>query len=131
MPGVSSPAGEPKWQSKTSKPRCVYPSSPNAHADLALALYFSRRYEDSVMECRRTLSAAPGFYRSHQLLGLNFLQLREHRKAIEHFHLAIASSGRNSRMLVLLAHAHAAVDQFDEAARLAAELSSASKVYVP
>lgn len=107
------------------------PSSPNAHADLALALYFSRRYKESVSECHRTLRAAPGFYRSHQLLGLNFLQLREYNKAIEQFHLAMTSSGRNSRMMVLLTQAYAAVDQFDKTARLAAELTSANNVYIP
>jgi serine/threonine-protein kinase len=107
------------------------PLSPNARADLALALYFSRRYQDSVAECIRTLRSAPGFYRAHQLLGLNFLELREYSKAIEHFHLAISSSGRNSRIIVLLAHAYAATGRFDEAQKLASELTSPKAVYVP
>jgi TolB-like protein/Tfp pilus assembly protein PilF len=107
------------------------PLSPNARADLGLTLYFSRRYKDSIAECNRTLRSAPGFYRAHQLLGLNFLQIGEHRKAIEHFHFAMSSSGRNSRMIVLLAHAYANIGQFDDAKGLAAELNSRSDVYVP
>jgi serine/threonine-protein kinase len=107
------------------------PLSPNAHADLALALYFSRRFSDSVSECSRTLRSSPGFYRSHQLLGLNFLQVGEPAKAIENFQLAMSSSGRNSRILVLLAHAYSAVGQLDEAKRIARELTSPSNAYVP
>jgi tetratricopeptide (TPR) repeat protein len=107
------------------------PLSANAHADLALALYFSRRFGDSVSECSRTLRSSPGFYRSHQLLGLNFLQVGEPAKAIENFQLAMSSSGRNSRILVLLAHAYSAVGQMDEAKRIARELTSPSNAYVP
>lgn len=107
------------------------PLSPNAHADLALALYFSRRFSDSVSECSRTLRSSPGFYRSHQLLGLNFLQVGEPAKAVHNFQLAMSSSGRNSRILVLLAHAYSAVGQVDEAKRIARELNSPSNAYVP
>jgi tetratricopeptide (TPR) repeat protein len=107
------------------------PLSPNAHADLALALYFSRRYKDSISESSKALQLAPGFYRSHQLLGLNFLQMGDYAKAIDQFHFAIASSGRNSRMLVLLAHAYAHMGSTDKTQLLANELTEPCSLYIP
>jgi len=107
------------------------PLSANARADLALALYFSRRYQDSVAESSKTLQFAPGFYRSHQLLGLNFLQTGDYARAVDQFQVAIASSGRNSRMLVLLAHAYARMGKADETQLLANELTQSHSSYVP
>jgi tetratricopeptide (TPR) repeat protein len=107
------------------------PLSPNARADLALALHFSRRFKESILECERTLRSTPGFYRSYHLMGLNFLQTGEYSKAVDQFQLAISCSGRNSRILVLLARAYAAIRQMEEAKRIAAELMPPHDIYVP
>jgi tetratricopeptide (TPR) repeat protein len=107
------------------------PLSPNARADLALAFYFCRRYEASLRQCRQTLSAAPRFGRAHHLIGLTYLQAGEPRRALEEFEQALASLGRKTRTLALMAHAFAAMGQSAEANSLAVNLEADKSPSIP
>ncbi len=107
------------------------PLSANVSADLALAHYFSRHYDDVVTQCERTLDLAPGFYRPHHLLGLAFLQQHRPAEAIEQFRTAAVLSRGNPKMLVLLAHSYAALGKPEDAMRIAYELNHVRKAYLP
>jgi TolB-like protein/Tfp pilus assembly protein PilF len=100
------------------------PLSPNANADLALALYFSRDYHACIAQCERTLALTPDFYRAHQLLGLSHLQTGNWKEAIARFHAAIDAAGRNKRMLALMAHAYAAMGDRSGVAQLCSEIEA-------
>ncbi len=98
------------------------PLSPNANVDFALALYFSRSYGECISQCRKTLSLTPGFYRAHQLLGLSYLQTGYYERAVSSFQEAVAAAGRSTRMLALMAHAYAAMNDTEAITRLCAEV---------
>jgi serine/threonine-protein kinase len=91
------------------------PSSANANADLALAYYFSRKFDDAIAQCRRTLALYPGFYRAQQLAGMAFLQKRDFQSALEHLQSAAAQTRGTGRPAVLLASALLAMGKFGEA----------------
>ena len=108
------------------------PLSPNVSADLALAHYFSRSYDQVIAQCERTLDLTPGFYRPHHLLGLAFLQQQRFVEAVEQFRTAAALYLRgNPKMLALLAHAYAAMGRSGDALRIAHDLTQARKSYLP
>ena len=98
------------------------PLSPNANADFALALYFSRSYTECISQCKKTLRLTPGFYRAHQLLGLSYLQTGCYERAVSSFQDAVAAAGRNTRMLALMAHAYAAMNDTEAITRLCLEV---------
>jgi tetratricopeptide (TPR) repeat protein len=102
------------------------PLSSNANVDLALALYFSRRYHECISQCERTLQLTPGFYRAHQLLGLSYLQTGDYEQAVTRFQAAIEAAGRHTRTLALMAHAYAAMGNREEVAKLCAEVEAAA-----
>lgn len=102
------------------------PLSPNANADLALALYFSRDYRECISQCERTLELTPGFYRAHQLLGLSYLQTGDYKQAVARFQAAIDAAGRNTRMLALMAHAYAAMGNTQGVVQLCSEVEAAA-----
>ena len=91
------------------------PLSPNANADLALTLYFSRRYDEAIEQCRRTLALQPGFYRAHQLSGMAHLQKGNLPAALEHLQSAVALTKGTGRTAVLLASALVAVGNTENA----------------
>jgi TolB-like protein len=107
------------------------PLSPNVAADLALALYFSREYAATIAQCEKTLRFSPGFHRAHQSLGLAYLQICEYSKAIEHFQLASASSGRNSRLFAWMAQAYAAKGDTHAVSRLISEWRTVQLESIP
>jgi serine/threonine-protein kinase len=106
------------------------PLSANVSADIALAYYFSRRYDDVIKQCERTLDLAPGFYRPHHLLGLALLQQHRYAEAVERFRTAAALSRGSPKMLALLAHAYAAMGKPEDALRIAFELTQVRKSYL-
>jgi TolB-like protein/tetratricopeptide (TPR) repeat protein len=91
------------------------PSSPNANADLALAYYFSRNFDDAIAQCRRTLALYAGFYRAHQLAGMAHLQKRDFQSALEHLQSAATQTRGTGRAAVLLASALLAMGRLGEA----------------
>lgn len=107
------------------------PLSPNANADLALALYFSRNYRECVAQCEKTLQLTPGFYRAHQLLGLSYLQTGDYQQAVARFQAAIDAAGRNTRMLALMAHAYSAMGNRKGVMQLCSEVQGTVSGKVP
>jgi len=94
------------------------PLSPNANADLALTLYFSRRYDEAIEQCRSTLAMHPGFYRAHQLSGMAHLQKGNLPASLEHLEAAVALTKGTGRTTVLLASALVAMGKTEEARRV-------------
>ncbi len=103
------------------------PLSPNANADLALTFYFSRRYDEAIEQCRRTLALQPDFYRAHQLCGLANLQKGNLPAAVEHLQSAVALTKGTGRASVLLASALVASGQTEDARRVFANSIEARK----
>lgn len=93
----------------------IDPFSPNAHADLALTLYFFRRYDEAIEQCRRTMTLQPGFYRAHQLIGMAYLQKGELALAVEHLESAVSLTKGTGRGSVLLAIALISMGRINEA----------------
>lgn len=103
------------------------PLSPNANADLALTYYFSRRYDEAIEQCRKTLALQPGFYRAHQLCGLANLQKGDLPAALQHLQSAVALTKGTGRASVLLASALVAMGQTEDARRVFANSIEARK----
>lgn len=91
------------------------PLSPNANADLALALYFARQYDEALAQCQKTLDLKPGFYRAHQLAGLAHLQSGRHQQALRELQAAVELTKGVPRGSALLASALAAMGKMEEA----------------
>ncbi|MBV8828339.1 MAG: tetratricopeptide repeat protein [Acidobacteriaceae bacterium] len=91
------------------------PLSANANADLALAYYFSRQFDDAIAQCRTTLALYPDFYRAHQLAGIVYLQKGDFQSAFEHFQAAAGQTRGTGRPAVLLATALLAMGRMGEA----------------
>ena len=103
------------------------PLSPNANADLALTFYFSRRYDEAIEQCRRTLALQPDFYRAHQLCGLANLHKGNLPAAVEHLQSAVALTKGTGRASVLLASALVASGRTEDARRVFASSIEARK----
>jgi TolB-like protein/Flp pilus assembly protein TadD len=56
-------------------------SAPIAN-DVGFVLYWSRRYEEAIEQCRKTLALNPGFYRAWALLGRIYAAQGRHSEAI-------------------------------------------------
>lgn len=97
------------------------PLSPNANADLALTLYFSRQYEEAIKQCEKTLALQPGFYRAHQLSGIAHLQKGDVQHAVEHLQSAVVLTKGAGRASVLLASALIATGKIEEARQVFAK----------
>jgi TolB-like protein/Flp pilus assembly protein TadD len=105
------------------------PLSPNVAADLALAYYFARQYENAVEQCQEVIELHPGFYRPHQLLGMIYLQQRLQAEAVAELQQAAVMSGGNCKVLALLAYAQSSSGNPSGAAQTFRELQA--KPYVP
>jgi serine/threonine-protein kinase len=106
------------------------PLSPNVAADLALAYYFARQYENAVEQCQDVIELHPGFYRPHQLLGMIYLQQKLYAEAITELQQAAIMSGGNCKVLALLACAQSSSGNPSGAKQTFRELL-ATKPYVP
>jgi TolB-like protein/Flp pilus assembly protein TadD len=58
------------------------PLSRTNQTDLAILLYFQRRYDEAAAELRQVLELDPGFAAAHQLLGRVYMRLGRHTEAV-------------------------------------------------
>lgn len=63
------------------------PSSAAINADMCQMLYFARRYDSAVEQCRRTLEIDPKFINAHQYLYEIYIALGMHDEAIERYYI--------------------------------------------
>ena len=71
--------------------------------------YFSRQFEQSLEQCRKTIELDPNFFASHFVCGLALEQMGQHDEALAEFQAAVDLSGRLPLFLAALGHGYAAV----------------------
>jgi DNA-binding winged helix-turn-helix (wHTH) protein/Tfp pilus assembly protein PilF len=54
------------------KARVIDPASPIINTDVATILYYARRYDEAILQLRRTMDLAPDFVQARQMLGLAY-----------------------------------------------------------
>jgi TolB-like protein/cytochrome c-type biogenesis protein CcmH/NrfG len=110
--------------------RVLDPLSQNVSADLALAYYFARQYEDAIGQCHEVIDLQPGFHRPHQLLGMIYLQQGLYPEAVAELQQAAVMSDPNRKVIALLACAEALSGRHSEAECVLAELQGGKRRYV-
>jgi DNA-binding winged helix-turn-helix (wHTH) protein/Tfp pilus assembly protein PilF len=68
--------------------RALDPTSPVINADVAAILYYARRYDEAILQLRRTIDLEPGFAQSHQLLALTYARKGMSRESLAEATLA-------------------------------------------
>lgn len=108
------------------------PLSPMIPANRGWIHYFARRYDQSVAALREVLALNPEHGPAHWFLGMARAAQGDLDGAIESYGAAIARTGRISRLLGYLGHAHGRAGRRDEALALLNELRERAKLaYVP
>jgi serine/threonine-protein kinase len=99
---------------------------------LGFIYYFSRRYDESIEQSRKTLRTDPDFYPGHRYLGMAYEQKGRNAEAIDAFQKAVTLSGGSVLMKAHLAHAMAVTGRAGEARQILDELKGvALKGYLP
>jgi tetratricopeptide (TPR) repeat protein len=114
------------------------------NTDVACALYYARRFDDSIRQCRWVLETEPNFVTAHFRIGLAYEQLGRYAAAVEAFQSAIALSADDSKAEAMaafkggadarasLAHTHALRGDYEAARSILAGLEEqAASAYVP
>jgi DNA-binding winged helix-turn-helix (wHTH) protein/tetratricopeptide (TPR) repeat protein len=70
------------------------PLSLIVNTDVGCALYFARRFEESIEQCRWVLETEPNFVQAYYRIGLAFEQLGRYDEAVNAFQTAIALSDK-------------------------------------
>ncbi len=114
------------------------------NTDVACALYYARRFDDSIRQCRWVLEAEPNFVTAHFRIGLAYEQLGRYAEAVEAFQSAIALSADDTKASAVaafkggadarasLAHTYALQGAREAARGILSELEEhAGHAYVP
>jgi tetratricopeptide (TPR) repeat protein len=108
------------------------PLSAQAHAAMAMSLYFARQHERAVECLNAAVELDPRFADAHCGLGLNYQQLGRWDRAFTEFEEALALSGRSVEDVASLGVAYAAAGRTREAHAMLAELDGlTAHRYVP
>ena len=95
-------------------------------------LYYARRYDEAIEQCRKTLELDPNYAMAHTHLGQAYIQKRMYREALEELQKAIILSEQNPEVIAVLGYAYAAAGDRKEAEGVIGELTELSKGrYVP
>jgi len=97
------------------------PFSPIIGANVAWALYAARRYDEAIIECRKTIEMAPNFYRAYVYLGWAYEQTGDFEAAIKELRAAVELHGGGPE-ITGLGHTYARAGRIDETHRVIAEL---------
>jgi len=80
------------------------PLSINLNSNLALYLFFTRQFDQSVQQCRKTLEMEPNSFLSRYALGLSYEQQGLNKEAIAEFQKAQALSPDDVGTIVAIGH---------------------------
>jgi len=94
---------------------------------LAEQLYFARRFDEAIDQCRKTLEMDPSFSITHSLLGRLYLAKGLYREGLAEAEKYAELNRSSPIALMLLAYAHARSGERSEALALLDELSALSK----
>jgi DNA-binding winged helix-turn-helix (wHTH) protein/Tfp pilus assembly protein PilF len=114
------------------------------NTDVACALYYARRFDDSIRQCRWVLETEPDFVTAHFRIGLAYEQLRKYEEAVKAFQRAVALSAGDataeataafkggSDARASMAHTYALMGEREAARGVLAQLEQhARHAYVP
>lgn len=90
--------------------------------DVGDMLYYSRRYDEAIAQCRQTLERDPNFYLAHLLLGLAYQQKKQHLEMLREYQLAQAGGKDEAWALAAAGEGAAASGNLKEARTTLAEL---------
>jgi serine/threonine-protein kinase len=111
--------------------RDLEPLSLSINTTLGLILFFARRYDQAVQQCRKTLELFPKFYMAYWFLSMVYQQQSRWNEAIEAVQKAIEFSRSSPVMLAALGHAYALSGRPDEARKLLDQVTALrSSTYV-
>lgn len=94
---------------------------------MAQQLYFARRFDEAIEQCRKTLEMDPSFSLTHSLLGRLYLAKGMYREALPEIEKYAELNRGSPLALMALAYAHGRSGERSEALRLLNELSALSK----
>jgi DNA-binding winged helix-turn-helix (wHTH) protein/TolB-like protein/Flp pilus assembly protein TadD len=83
---------------ETRRARQLDPLSPVFNAFVGASLYFARRYDEAIDECRKTIDLHPDFGVAHWYLGRAHLQKRQVPQALAGLQKAVTLSGGSPQM---------------------------------
>ena len=100
-------------------------------ANLGLALYFARRYDEAITQCRKVIEAEPAFFLAHTVLGLACAHRSLHADAVAAFQHAITFSGGIPYAVAGLGYVYALAGRREDAQQVLADLRErAAREYV-
>lgn len=82
MLGLSPLRKMPQALEEIRKAERLDPLSGPIANDVGFVLYWSRRIDEAIEQCRKTMALHPGFYRTHLLLARAYAALGRHRECI-------------------------------------------------
>ena len=108
------------------------PLSLMTNANVGRVLYFARRYDEAIAQCRKTLDIEPTFFLAHAVLGLACTHEGMHEDAVSAFQKAMTFSGGLPYTAAGLGYALARAGKKAEAQGVLADLTERSRhQYVP
>ena len=108
------------------------PLSITFNSNLSLYLFFTRQFDQSVQQCRKTLEMEPNSFLSRFALGLSYEQQGLNTEAIAEFQKAQQLSPDNAATIAALGHALPRTGGAEDARELVRKFEKAAKEsYVP
>lgn len=122
----------PEFLATIKRAQELDPLSPINNLDVAEAFYFSRRYDDAIRQCEKTLELNPYFFLTYHVWARALEQMGQHAQAIEKYKQAIEMTGRDPHVLASLGHVYASAGQREQAHKILDELLAISRQrYLP
>jgi Flp pilus assembly protein TadD len=100
------------------------------NANVGFILFYSRRYDEAIEWCRKTLAMEPEFLRARWVLGLAYEQKRMFDQAIAELERARRISGGGATFVGALGHVYATAGRIAEARRCLEEMQAGSSTRV-
>jgi TolB-like protein/predicted Zn-dependent protease len=95
--------------------------------DVGDMLFYSRRYEEGIAQCRQALERDPNFYLAHILLGSAYQQKKEYAEMMKEYQAARAGAQDEAWALAAVGQGEAALGNRTEAGTILAELKRRSQ----
>jgi TolB-like protein/Tfp pilus assembly protein PilF len=128
--GILGRSGEALAEAKRALD--LNPVSPGFNHNLAEQLYYARRFDEAIEQCRKTLEMDPSFAVTHSQLSRTYAAKGMYREAVAESEKYLALTPGNPGALAGVAYACARSGNRDQALRVLDELTALSKQrYVP
>lgn len=103
------------------------PLSPIINSNMEWVLYLTRRNDDAIAHCQKTLAIDTSFFATHKYLGLAYVQKGMYQQGIAEYLKAKDLSPDDHHILALIGHAYALSGKRDKARKTLAELEEMAK----